>query len=309
MMKSNNRFLRINDEVKQALDQNKPILAMESTIISHGLPYPENIEIALELEDMTRRAGVTPATICLDAGKINIGMDREVLEKIATAKPVAKVTRRNLPKVLAEGQIGATTVAATMIAANLAGINVFATGGIGGVHRHGNESLDISADLQEFAKTPVIVVSAGVKAILDIPKTLEYLETMGVPVFGYQTTAFPAFYSRQSGLSIQQINDVKGIANTFFIQKELGFKNGIIVANPIPEADEIPYSQMEIYIVKAIEEAEEKQIIGPALTPFLLKRIVELTEGASLKANLALVRNNVRLGCDIAKELIYASNN
>lgn len=302
-MKINNRLIRLNAEVSEAIKKNLPILAMESTIISHGLPYPENIEIAKELENISRLMGVTPATICIYKGKIQIGIDKDILQDIATSKDVAKVTRRNLPEIIASGKSGATTVAATMIGAAAAGIKVFATGGIGGVHRNGEISFDISADLREFTKTPVIVVSAGAKAILDLPKTLECMETLGVPVYGFRTCEFPAFYSRHSGLKIKNIDTVEEISEIFRISEKMGFSSGMLVANPIPCEDEIPMEIIAQHISMAINEAESKKIIGPALTPYLLKRIVELTDGRSLQANLQLVRNNVRLGCELAKVL------
>lgn len=296
-------ILAINKEVSDAINNQKPVIALESTIISHGLPYPENIEIAEELENLARSLGVTPATICLYNGKIHVGITSDILEILATSRDVEKVTRRNLTKVLHEKKTGATTVAGTMIAAHLAGIKVFATGGIGGVHREAETTFDISADLGEFTRTPIIVVSAGAKAILDLPKTLEFLETAGVPVYGFQTNDFPAFYSRKSGLTIDTVNSVEDVVDMFKISHKLGITNGMLVANPIPPQYEIPHEIMETYIQQALNEAKEHGVTGPNVTPFLLKKIVDLTERRSLDANLHLVRNNVKLGCEIAKEL------
>ena len=297
----NKELLEIRKDIADAIKDNKPVIALESTIISHGMPYPQNIEVAKNLEKLAYDLGVIPATICLMNGKIKIGLTDEELELLATEKDVKKVSRRDIGRVLANKEIGATTVAATMICANLAGIKVFATGGIGGVHRYGEETFDISADLIEFSKTPVIVVSAGAKAILDLPKTLEYLETYGVPVYGYKTDYFPAFYSTRSNLKIQKIESVVEIANICRINRKLDFKMGMLIANPIPENYEIPYDIMDKHISEAIKEAKEKHISGQAVTPFLLARIVELTKGESLEANIKLVENNVKLACEIAK--------
>lgn len=296
-----NKYLEINENVKQALEQNKPVIALESTIISHGMPYPENIQVAKNLEDIALKAGVTPATICLMDGKIKIGLNENELEKLAVSQDVTKVSRRDFGRVLASKKTGATTVAATMIAANLAGIKVFATGGIGGVHRGAELSFDISADLQELARTPVIVVSAGAKAILDLPKTLEILETLGVPVYGFQTKLFPAFYSVESDLQIDRIESEKEIAEIYKTNMNLGFDNGILIANPIPKKYEIPFTEMDKYIKMALESAEKKGITGRDLTPFLLAEIVKITKGSSLETNIRLVENNVALACRIAK--------
>jgi len=296
-----NKYLEINEKVKQALDNNKPVIALESTIISHGMPYPENIAVAKKLEKLAEKAGVVPATICLMNGKIKIGLNEDELEKLAVSKKVAKVSRRDFSRIIATKKIGATTVAATMIAANLAGISVLATGGIGGVHRGAENTFDVSADLQELAQTPVIVVSAGVKAILDLPKTLEVLETLGVPVYGYKTDLFPAFYSVKSDLKIDRIDSEKEIAEIYKGIMKLGFKSGILIANPIPEEYEIPFTEMDKYIKIALKGAEEKGISGRELTPFLLAEIVNLTKGTSLETNIKLVENNVALACRIAK--------
>jgi pseudouridylate synthase len=298
-----NNLLHIKEDVKTALQEKKPVLALESTIISHGLPYPQNIQIARQLEKICREAEVVPATICLMNGKIKIGITEEELEKLATEKGVAKVSRRDFAAVLATGKTGATTVAGTMIAAYMAGIQVFSTGGIGGVHRQAEQTFDISADLIELAKTPVLVVSAGAKAILDLPKTLEYLETMGVPVYGYKTNLFPAFYSSRSALSIELIESEKQIAEALIVQKKIGFQQGMLIANPIPPEHEIPHEKMNRFIETALAEAKRLSIVGKAVTPFLLSKLVELTKGKSLQANLELVKNNVQLGAKIAIEL------
>ena len=296
-----NELLEINKKVKIALKNNKPVIALESTIISHGMPYPENIKVAKNLEKIAEDAGVTPATICLMNGKIKIGINDDELEMLAISKDVIKVSRRDFGQVLASKKNGATTVAATMIAAHLAGIKVFATGGIGGVHRGAEDSFDISADLMEFAQTPVIVVSAGAKAILDLPKTLEILETFGVPVYGFQTDLFPAFYSAESDIHIDRIDIEKKIADIYKTNMQLGFKNGILIANPISKKYEIPFKEMEKTILNAIQTADKKGISGKEVTPFLLSKIVELTKGRSLQTNIRLVENNVALACNIAK--------
>jgi len=280
---------------------NKPVIALESTIISHGMPYPENIQVAKNLEKIAKDAGVIPATICLMEGRIKIGLNENELEKLAISKDVAKVSRRDFARILATKKTGATTVAATMIAADLAGIKVFATGGIGGVHRGAESTFDISADLQELAQTPVIVVSAGAKAILDLPKTLEILETLGVPVYGFKTENFPAFYSAESDLQIDRIDSEKEIAEIYNTNVKLGFKNGILIANPILKKYEIPFSEMDKHIKKALIGAEENGISGRELTPFLLTEIVKITQGSSLETNIKLVENNVALACRIAK--------
>ena len=294
-------FLEINSKVKHALENGKPVIALESTIISHGMPYPENIKVAKNLEKIAEDAGVVPATICLMNGKIKIGIKDDELEMLAKSKDVAKVSRRDFSRVLTSKKIGATTVAATMIAANLAGIKVFATGGVGGVHRGAEDTFDISADLQEFSQTPVIVVSAGAKAILDLPKTLEVLETLGVPVYGFQTDLFPAFYSAESDLHIDKIDSEKEIVDLYKTNIKLGFKNGILVANPIPKKCEIPFEEMDEHIKIALKRAEKNGITGRGLTPFLLAEIVKITKGSSLETNIKLVENNVALACRIAK--------
>ncbi|MCK5052115.1 MAG: pseudouridine-5'-phosphate glycosidase [Candidatus Cloacimonetes bacterium] len=296
------KFLEISKKVKQALENNKPVIALESTIISHGMPYPQNIQVAKDLEKIAKDAGVVPATICLMNGKIKIGLNDDELEILAISKDVAKVSRRDFSRVLASKKIGATTVAATMIAAHLAGIKVFATGGVGGVHRGAEDSFDISADLKEFAQTPVIVISAGAKAILDLSKTLEILETFGVPVYGFQTDFFPAFYSAESNIRIDRIDSEKEIADIYKTNMQLGFKSGILVGNPIPKKYEIPFSEIDEHIKIALDRAKRNSVTGRGLTPFLLAEIVKITKGSSLETNIRLVENNVALACRIAKE-------
>jgi len=298
-----NRTLEIKSDVRQALQANRPVIALESTIISHGMPYPENIDVAKGLEKIAEENGVTPATICLMNGKIKIGIDDDELEQLAVSKDIAKVSRRDFGRILASKKTGATTVAATMIAANLAGIKVFATGGIGGVHKGAENTFDISADLQELSKTPVIVVSAGAKAILDLPKTLEVLETYGVPVYGYQTDNFPAFYSAESDLKIDRIDSAEEIAEIYKTSAELKFNSGILIANPIQKKYEIPFIEIDKHIKIALKKADANEISGRELTPFLLAEIVKITKGSSLKTNIKLVENNVKLACEIAKKL------
>ena len=297
------KYLQFSKDVKEALKNKQPVIALESTIISHGMPYPQNLEVAGKLEAIAREMGVTPATICLMDGKVKIGLEKADLEILAKANNVAKVSRRDIGRIIALKKLGATTVAATMIAANWAGIKVFATGGIGGVHMNAEDTFDISNDLIELSRVPVIVVSAGAKAILDLSKTLEYLETMSVPVYGYRTDRFPAFYSSQSNLKVDKINTPRQIADIYKTNIELGLNNGLLIANPIPEKYEIPFAEMEEYIDLALKKAKENNITGRELTPFLLSEIVKITKGKSLQANIKLVENNVRLACEIAKEL------
>lgn len=291
-------------EVAAAKQRGAPLVALESTIITHGMPYPGNIEMARSVEAIIREQGAVPATIAVIHGILHVGLEPEELEKLAQEKDVMKVSRADLAFAVAERRTGATTVAATMIAAARAGIKVFATGGIGGVHRGAEESFDISADLQELARTGVIVVCAGAKAILDIPKTLEVLETSGVPVVTYESEEFPAFWSRSSGLrSPLSLNSPAAIANFQSTREQLGIDGGMLVANPVPEADEIPREEMEIYIERALDSAERDEIFGKAVTPYLLSTIFDLTEGRSLKTNIALVENNARLAAEIAVAL------
>ena len=292
-------------EVARARTEGSAIVALESTIITHGMPWPQNLETARAVEDEVRASGAVPATIAVMAGKIHIGLEPEELEELAQAQGVMKLSRADLAACLALGRTGATTVAATMICAHLAGISVFATGGIGGVHRGAGESFDISADLQELAQTPVTVIAAGAKAILDLPKTLEVLETLGVPVIGYGQAALPGFWSRDSGLEAPlRMDSPAGIAAAHRMRAALGLKGGQLVANPIPAADEIPRAELTPVIGQALREAEARGISAKAVTPFLLERIFDLTGGRSLGANIALVRNNARLGARIARALV-----
>lgn len=294
-------YLDVNPEVAKALDEGRPVVALESTIIAHGMPYPKNVETALAVEDVIRDNGAVPATIGILGGRIKIGLTKEEIEYMAHAENVLKVSRRDLPLVIAKKMDGATTVAGTMIAAHMAGIKLFVTGGIGGVHRGAGESFDISADLEELKMTDVTVVCAGAKAILDIPATMEYLETAGVPVIAYGTDEIPAFYSRKSGVSaICRLDSPEEIGELISMKKELGLKGGVLVTCPIPEEDEIPFEEMDAVIQQAVAECEEKHIIGKEITPFLLSKVKDLTEGRSLEANIKLVLNNAQVGAKIA---------
>ncbi|MAQ82498.1 MAG: pseudouridine-5-phosphate glycosidase [Maritimibacter sp.] len=296
--------LHFSPEVAQAKAEGKPLVALESTIITHGMPYPQNVETARQVEDDIRAAGAVPATIAVIEGRLHIGLTGDELDALAQAKDVLKLSRADFAVALATGQTGATTVAATMIAAHAAGIHVFATGGIGGVHKGAELSFDISADLQELALTPVTVVAAGPKAILDIPKTLEVLETNGVPVIAYGQDEIPAFWSRGSGLTAPlRLDSAAAIAAAQLARTELGLTGGQLIANPIPVADEIPAAEMAKAIEQATAEADAQGVSGKAVTPFLLDRIFHITEGRSLVANIALVRNNARLAAEIAKEI------
>ncbi|NLW43134.1 MAG: pseudouridine-5'-phosphate glycosidase [Tissierellia bacterium] len=289
-------------EVLQAKENNLPIVALESTIISHGMPYPQNVEMATEVENIIRENGAVPATIAIMDGKIKIGLEESDLLKLATEKEVSKVSRRDLAEVLAKKITGATTVATTMICANLAGIKVFVTGGVGGVHRGSEHTMDISADLEELAQTPVTVVCAGAKAILDLPRTLEYLETKGVPVIGYKTDIFPAFYSSKSDYKlVTSAEDTEDISMRMKYSEVLGLKGGMLVTVPVPVEHEIPKEEIDLIIEKALEEEKKAGIKGKDSTPFLLAKIVELTEGRSLQTNIQLVYNNAKVGAQIAK--------
>ncbi|MEM7372192.1 MAG: pseudouridine-5'-phosphate glycosidase [Bacteroidota bacterium] len=297
-------FLNIHPEVTKAVQTGMPIVALESTIIAHGMPYPENLETAKKLESIIRAEGAIPATIAVLHGKICVGLGQQELELLATQSDMPKASRRDLPLLLAQKQHGATTVAATMIGASLAGIHIFATGGVGGVHRGASQTMDISADLQELAQTPVAVVSAGVKSILDIPLTLEYLETHGVPVICYQTDEFPAFYTRKSGSkSPSRLDSPQEIAAVIQAQRQLGYPGGMLIANPIPASYSMNKEQISLIIDQAIEEADRLQIHGKELTPFLLNKIKLLTEGDSLFSNIQLVYNNARLAAQIASAM------
>ena len=297
--------LTFSPEVAEASAAGAPIVALESTIITHGMPFPQNLETARRVEDTVRAAGAVPATIAVMGGAIHAGLDAATLETLARTPDALKLSRADLAACLAAGRTGATTVAATMICAHLAGIEVFATGGIGGVHRGAEDSFDISADLHELAQTPVTVVAAGAKAILDLPKTLEVLETLGVPVIAYGQDEFPAFWSRSSGLPAPlRMDSAAEIAAAHALKARLGLKGGQLVANPILEADELPRAVILPHIEAALTEAGAKGIAAKSVTPFLLQRIFELTEGRSLTANIALVLNNARLAAEIARALI-----
>jgi len=297
--------LTFSPEVAEASAAGAPIVALESTIITHGMPFPQNLETARRVEDTVRAAGAVPATIAVMGGAIHAGLDAATLETLSRTPDALKLSRADLAACLASGRTGATTVAATMICAHLAGIEVFATGGIGGVHRGAGDSFDISADLHELAQTPVTVVAAGAKAILDLPKTLEVLETLGVPVIAYGQDEFPAFWSRSSGLPAPlRMDSAAEIAAAHALKARLGLKGGQLVANPILEADELPRAAILPHIEGALAEAEAKGIAAKAVTPFLLQRIFELTGGRSLEANIALVLNNARLAAGIARALI-----
>ncbi|RTE08482.1 pseudouridine-5'-phosphate glycosidase [Paenibacillus whitsoniae] len=298
------QYLTYTEEIKDALANNKPIVALETTIISHGMPYPQNIEMARKVEQIIRDNGAVPATIGIMDGKIKIGLNEQELEAFATNGQVEKVSRRDFAYILSSGKIGATTVAATMIGASLAGIEVFATGGIGGVHREGENSMDVSADLTELAQTNVAVVCAGVKSILDIGRTLEYLETHGVPVVGYKTDEFPSFYSRESGYGVDfRLDDAADVASMLRTKWDLGLKGGAVIANPVPEVSAMEQSDIETYIKQALNEAKEQQVTGKKVTPFLLARIKQLTDGRSLDTNLALVYHNAQTAAQLAVAL------
>jgi pseudouridine-5'-phosphate glycosidase len=304
MSESGKRFFDFKDEVKVALEKVMPVVALESTLISHGFPYPENLEVAGEIEEIIRGYGVVPATIAVIGGKIKVGLARGELEFMATSKDILKASRRDLAVIVAKGLNGATTVAATMMVAERVGIKVFATGGIGGVHRGAEKTFDISADLQELAKTSLAVVCSGAKAMLDLPLTLEYLETMGVPVIGFGSEELPAFYCRESGLKVDYVvSDEKEAAGIIRAMQDLGLAGGIIIANPVPEEYALSMEYMDEIIEEAVRVAEKEGIKGKKLTPYLLNKIKELTGGKSLKANIELVKNNARVAAKIARAL------
>ena len=295
--------MKINPEVSKAIKENRPVVALESTIISHGMPYPKNVETALKVEEVIRSHGAVPATIGIIDGEPIIGMIPEEIEQFGKRKGVLKVSRRDLPVVYAKKLWGATTVATTMILASQAGIEVFVTGGIGGVHRGATETFDISADLQELAKTNVTVVCAGAKAILDLPLTLEYLETMGVPVLGYQTEELPAFYNSHSGLKVDyRVENAKEMALIIKSKRENNLVGGILLTNPIPAQYEMKKEVIDHAIDTALKSMEKEGIKGKECTPYLLKTIVELTGGDSLESNIKLVLNNAAVGAEVAKE-------
>ena len=299
-----NEWLIVSEEVRRAVDRQVPVVALESTIIAHGMPSPANLEIAERLEAAVRAEGAVPAMIAVAEGAIRVGVDRPLLERLARGTGVAKVSRADLPAVLEGGELGATTVAATMICSHLAGIAVFATGGIGGVHREVGRTMDISADLEELAATPVAVVCAGAKAILDLPRTLEYLETRGVPVVGFGTDELPAFWTRSSGLALQLRRDTpEGVARLIRVQRGLGYRGGMVVAAPIPEAAALPASMIAAAIDAALREADRRGVQGKQVTPFLLAHVNEATAGRTLEANVALALNNATIAARIARAL------
>jgi pseudouridine-5'-phosphate glycosidase len=297
-----NSYLHIHPEVQQALKDQKPVVALESTIISHGMPYPRNVQTALEVEKVIRNGGAIPATIAILDGKLCVGLNADQLEKLGkSGHEVWKVSLRDMPYVLSQNLMGATTVAATMRIASMAGIRVFVTGGIGGVHRGAEDSMDISADLTEMAHTSVAVVSAGVKSILDIGRTLEYLETLGIPVVTYGQDAFPSFYSSRSGFKTPlRLDSASDIASMMKAKWEIGLDGSVLVANPVPSEFEVTPEEIEKHILKALDDANRLGIRGKEVTPFLLKTIAENTGGESLDANIALVKNNAVLGTAIA---------
>ena len=300
-----NKYLDISPEVQQALAEGKPVVALESTIISHGMPYPKNVETALLVEKTIRDNGAVPATIAIIGGRLKAGLSSEEIEYLGkSGRKVAKVSRRDLAAIVARGADGATTVTTTMIIAHMAGIRVFATGGIGGVHRGAETTMDISADLEELANTPVMVVCAGAKSILDLGLTLEYLETKGVPVIGYGTDELPAFYTRRSGFGVDyRVDTPAQLAAMFKAQQELGMKGGMLVTNPIPEQYAMDKEVIDAAIDQAVRESREKGIHGKETTPFLLARVVELTGGDSLESNIQLVLNNAVVASRTASEL------
>ena len=297
-----NQYLDIAPEVKRALDEGRPVVALESTIISHGMPYPKNVETALLVEQTIRENGAVPATIAVIGGRLKAGLSAEEIEYLGKAgRAVAKASRRDLPALVARGADGATTVTTTMIIAHMAGIRIFATGGIGGVHRGAETTMDISADLEELAQTPVMVVCAGAKSILDLRLTLEYLETKGVPVIGYGTEELPALYTRKSGFAVDyRVDSPEELAAMFRAQRALGYKGGMLVTNPIPEQYAMPKAVIDAAIEQALRECAEQGVHGKETTPFLLARVVELTGGESLESNIRLVLNNARLAAKTA---------
>lgn len=300
-----NQYLDIAPEVAEALAQNKPVVALESTIISHGMPYPQNVETALKVEQVIRDNGAVPATIAIIGGRLKAGLSKDEIEHLGkTGYDMPKVSRRDLPIIVAKGMDGATTVATTMIIASLAGIKIFATGGIGGVHRGAETTMDISADLEELAMTPVMVVCAGAKSILDLGLTLEYLETKGVPVIGYGTKELPAFYTRKSGFGVDyELDTPLELATAFHVKQKVGLKGGMLVANPIPEEYSMDPDVINKAIDEAIAESRKQGIHGKDTTPFLLAKVKEITGGDSLDSNIQLVFNNAALAAKTAVEL------
>ncbi|GFZ33531.1 pseudouridine-5'-phosphate glycosidase [Clostridium zeae] len=298
------KYLDINPEVKKALEEGRPVVALESTIISHGMPYPQNVETALAVEKIIRDNGAVPATIAILGGVLKVGLTEAEIDHLGKAGNVIKTSKRDIPFIIAKKADGATTVASTMIIAALAGVKVFATGGIGGVHREAQETFDISADLQEFAHTNVAVVCAGAKSILDIGLTLEYLETYGVPVVGFKTEELPAFYTRKSGFGVDyKVENEKELAEAIKAKWDLGLNGGVVIANPIPEQYQMDYDTINNAIENALKEAKEKGIKGKESTPFLLAKVKEITGGASLDSNIKLVFNNAEVAAKLAVEL------
>lgn len=299
------KYLEVSLEVQEALAANRPVVALESTIISHGMPYPQNVETALQVEQVVRDHGAVPATVAIIKGKLKVGISKEEIDYLGRkGLKVIKASRRDIPVLVAKGEDGATTVAATMILAHLAGVKIFATGGVGGVHRGAETTMDISADLEELAETPVMVVCAGAKSILDLGLTLEYLETKGVTVFGYQSEELPAFYTRKSGFKVDYRMDTpKEFADVYKAKEELGLRGGMLVTNPIPEAYAMDPQAISQSINEAIDEANRLGIKGKETTPYLLDKIQKITGGTSLAANIQLVFNNAKLAAQIACEL------
>ena len=296
------KYLDVRNDIKEAIEANKPVVALESTILSHGMPYPENLEFARNVEKIIKEEGAVPATIAIIGGKIKVGLSDEELEIMCKAENVGKVSRRDLPIYISTGKTGATTVTTTMIGAAMAGIKFFATGGLGGVHREAQQTFDISADLQELAHTSVAVICAGAKAILDLNLTMEYLETFGVPVLGLRTDYLPAFYSKSSGLKLDyNCKDETEVAKIVKAKWDMGLEGGVVIGNPIPDEYAMPNEEINVYIEKALAMAKEKGIKGKDTTPFLLATVKDLTGGDSLKSNLELAYNNARAAAKIAK--------
>lgn len=296
-------LIKISQEVQEAIKNNKPVVALESTIISHGMPYPQNVKTAYAVEDVIRQNGAIPATIGIINGIPIVGMSKEEIEEFGKTKGILKASRRDLPMIISKKLYGATTVTTTMIFAHMAGIKVFVTGGVGGVHRGAEKTMDISCDLQELAKTPVTVICAGIKAILDLPKTLEYLETLGVTVIGYRSDNLADFYTPDSGIKLEyRANSAKEIADAMKVKDAYNLSGGMLVSNPIPNSDAIDKKKVDAAIEKALKEMDEIGVHGKDATPFLLKRVCEITGGESLESNIKLILNNAKLGAEVAKE-------